>query len=287
MASTRLTARETAITLLMAGGHTTREIADLLDLRSHTVENHLRHIYEKLGVGTRNGAIAEATRRGLLNGPDHHLRSAAVDRPMLVLLRGRAGECRDSVVRALVAEGIPFVSMWRREALRRDHWAGADDDDVLTVLVDPEPEDWSWVATVRTAVVVVRAPEQRERFAVVDALVHRANGLLSGDEVSTGLVPTLRIAITGLFGMSLRYARTLATWAQPTLPESPDLTQRERDILGSIALGHTVRQTARALGIATKTVENIQTRMFRKLGARNRAESLSIAREVGLLQSTG
>jgi DNA-binding NarL/FixJ family response regulator len=270
--------------LLMAGGHTTREIADLLELCPHTVENHLRHIYEKLGVGTRNGAVAEATRRGLLTAPDDQQWSGAPETPMLVLLRGRAGECRDSVVRTLAAEGIPFVSAWRRKALP-DDLVDRHEGVVLTVLVDPESTDWSWVATARTAVVVVRGADQHERFAVVDALVHRANGLLSHDDVTAGLVPTLRVAVNGLFAMSLRYARTLATWALPTQPESPDLTQREREILSSIALGHTVRQTARTLGIATKTVENIQARMFRKLGARNRAESLSIALEVGLLQS--
>jgi len=71
MATTRLTARETAIIVLMAGGHTTPEISGLLDLRTRTVENHKRHIYEKLGVGTQNGAVAEAVRRGLLNGAGH------------------------------------------------------------------------------------------------------------------------------------------------------------------------------------------------------------------------
>ena len=59
-----------------------------------------------------------------------------------------------------------------------------------------------------------------------------------------------------------------------------------RRILGSIARGHTIRQTARALGIAAKTVENTQARLFRKLGARNRAETLTIARDVGLLDGS-
>ncbi|MEN3362539.1 MAG: hypothetical protein V7637_6521, partial [Mycobacteriales bacterium] len=44
-------------------------------------------------------------------------------------------------------------------------------------------------------------------------------------------------------------------------PAAPiDLTARESDILISISLGHTVRQTAQALGIAPKTVENTQAR---------------------------
>jgi DNA-binding NarL/FixJ family response regulator len=67
-------------------------------------------------------------------------------------------------------------------------------------------------------------------------------------------------------------------------PPSPgDVTARECDILRSIALGHTVRQTAQSLGIAPKTVENIQARLFGKLGVRNRAGALAAAYELGLL----
>jgi DNA-binding CsgD family transcriptional regulator len=286
MASTRLTARETAIVVLMAGGHTTPEIADLLDLRTRTVENHKRHIYEKLGVGTQNGAVAEAVRRGLLNGPGHRRWPGEPGRPMVVLLRGPAGACRDSVVHTLVAEGISFVSTWRRESLVHDHWARWHRGTVLTVLVDPEPDDWSWVATLNTATVVVRAGGSHDRLAVVDALAHRASGLIVGDDVRSGLAPTLRLAAAGMFAMSWPYTATLSNWAPPTLTAVPQLTPRERDILGSIARGHTIRQTARALGIAAKTVENTQARLFRKLGARNRAETLTIARDVGLLAET-
>jgi DNA-binding CsgD family transcriptional regulator len=183
-----------------------------------------------------------------------------------------------------VIEGIPFVTVRRRESLTHDHWASWHRGTVLTVLIDPEPTDWTWVTALRTAVVVVRSCEDRARFAVVDALANRASGLLGEADVAAGLAPALRFAVTGLFAMSLPFTRTLTSWATPAPITKPQLTPREKDILGSIALGHTVRQTARTLGIATKTVENTQARLFRKLGARNRAETLVIARDVGLLQ---
>lgn len=63
----------------------------------------------------------------------------------------------------------------------------------------------------------------------------------------------------------------------------PELTARECDILRSIANGDTVRQTARGIGIAEKTVENTQARMFRKLGVRNRAGALAAAYALGLV----
>lgn len=63
----------------------------------------------------------------------------------------------------------------------------------------------------------------------------------------------------------------------------PDLTAREFDILRSIAMGHTVRQTARLLAIAEKTVENLQGRLFLKLGTHNRAGAIRAAYTLGLL----
>ncbi len=56
---------------------------------------------------------------------------------------------------------------------------------------------------------------------------------------------------------------------------------------GPGAQGHSIRETARALGIAPKTVENIQTRLFRKLGVRNRAGALAVASAFGLLPASG
>lgn len=281
----RLTARETAIIVLMAGGHTTREIAEVLDLRTRTVENHKRHIYEKLGVGTHNAAVAEATRRGLLTGQPDRRWPGEPGQPMLVLLRGPDGPCRDAIARTLVTEGIPHLSVRCGESLLQDHWVTWHRGTVLSVLVDPSPDDWAWADSLRTAVVVVRAHDQRERFAVVDAMIHRANGLLRDTDVDTGLVPALRVAASGLFTMSLPFTNALSTAAPRNVTSLPELTPREQDILTSIAHGHTVRQTARTLGIAAKTVENTQARLFRKLGARNRAETLTIARDVGLLHS--
>ncbi|MFC6023209.1 LuxR family transcriptional regulator [Plantactinospora solaniradicis] len=63
----------------------------------------------------------------------------------------------------------------------------------------------------------------------------------------------------------------------------PQLSAREADILRSIAMGHTVRQTARLLDIAEKTVENTQGRLFLKLGTRNRAGAIAAAYALGLL----
>lgn len=78
---------------------------------------------------------------------------------------------------------------------------------------------------------------------------------------------------------------SVASSTGPRAGESvPELTVREREILHHIADGHTTRQTARALGIAAKTVENTQARLYRKLGTHNRIETLTVAYRLGLIR---
>ncbi len=61
-----LTAREREILLLIAEGKTAPAIGKQLFLSTATVKTHLAHLYEKLGVGDRAAAVAEAMRRGLV-----------------------------------------------------------------------------------------------------------------------------------------------------------------------------------------------------------------------------
>jgi two-component system nitrate/nitrite response regulator NarL len=61
-----LTSREHEILLLIAAGKTAPAIGGELYLSTATVKTHLAHLYEKLGVGDRAAAVAEAMRRGLL-----------------------------------------------------------------------------------------------------------------------------------------------------------------------------------------------------------------------------
>jgi DNA-binding NarL/FixJ family response regulator len=68
--------------------------------------------------------------------------------------------------------------------------------------------------------------------------------------------------------------------------ELPALTAWESDIAASLAQGHSIRQTERALVTSPKTAENTQTGLFRKLGVRNRAEALGAPEELGLLPDT-
>jgi DNA-binding NarL/FixJ family response regulator len=61
-----LSRREAEILQLVALGLTNREIAQQLFLSKHTVECHIKHIYQKLAVSSRTKAVFEARSRGLL-----------------------------------------------------------------------------------------------------------------------------------------------------------------------------------------------------------------------------
>jgi DNA-binding CsgD family transcriptional regulator len=70
-------------------------------------------------------------------------------------------------------------------------------------------------------------------------------------------------------------------------PRCPELSRRERQILEAIDRGLSVKQTARALGVAPKTVENLQGRLFAKLRVRNRAQAVYRGHRMGLLPDQG
>jgi DNA-binding CsgD family transcriptional regulator len=58
----RLTTREREVLDWLATGKTNRDIADIIGAKRRTVEKHLEHIYEKLGVETRTAAVMRAYR---------------------------------------------------------------------------------------------------------------------------------------------------------------------------------------------------------------------------------
>ena len=55
-----LTPRETEVLSWVAKGKTNRDIADILGMSHRTVNKHLEHVFEKLGVETRSAAAAVA-----------------------------------------------------------------------------------------------------------------------------------------------------------------------------------------------------------------------------------
>ncbi len=62
LATASLTRRETEVLSWIAKGKTNRDVADILGMSPRTVNKHLEHVFEKLGVETRAAAAALASK---------------------------------------------------------------------------------------------------------------------------------------------------------------------------------------------------------------------------------
>lgn len=63
------------------------------------------------------------------------------------------------------------------------------------------------------------------------------------------------------------------------------LSEREREVLASVANGYTNQQIGDRLGLSVKTVESYRARLMKKLGLKERSELVRIAMEMGVLRS--
>lgn len=84
----------------------------------------------------------------------------------------------------------------------------------------------------------------------------------------------------GIADRMVTYFRSTRT--RPTAPAFPQLTERERVILGRIAEGLENAEIARQLGLSVKTVRNHASNIFAKLQVAHRAQAIILARDAGL-----
>jgi DNA-binding NarL/FixJ family response regulator len=61
-----LSSRELEVVRLVAGGHTNREIANVLFISDHTVARHIQNVFAKLGVSSRTALAGYAFEHDLL-----------------------------------------------------------------------------------------------------------------------------------------------------------------------------------------------------------------------------
>ena len=67
-------------------------------------------------------------------------------------------------------------------------------------------------------------------------------------------------------------------------PSGPQLSPREREVLGLLADGLGVAQISRQLYISESTTKTHISKLYEKLGAGNRAQALMTALKLGLLK---
>jgi DNA-binding NarL/FixJ family response regulator len=289
-----LTDRELEIVVLTGSGHIVPEIAALLGISPQRVENLKRRLYAKLEVSSGAHAVARAASFGMLGReapPAPRRPGPEGEAGVLSVVCGQPGRALDRVVVALLSSGQPFVLMRGPGPTVDSHWSRWHRGPLVAVLVDPQTPDWDLVADLGMPAILVHS-KPFDSPELASALATGASALVAADRIDDHFLSVLRMVSQGYLVVDSRPMRPLLGAARVRWDEDttgpvglPELTSRESDILSSMAQGHSIRQTARALGIAPKTVENVQTRLFRKLGVRNRSGALAVADAFGLLPS--
>jgi two-component system, NarL family, nitrate/nitrite response regulator NarL len=294
--SGEMTDRELEILVLAGSGHSVPEMADLLGISPLTVENIKRRIYAKLDVNSGAHAVSRAASLGILDQHPapavRHREPPSEDFPVLTVVSGQASSALDQVTQILMTNRMAFVLVRDRSNVSQTHWARWHRGPIVAALVDPDEEDWAIVEELAIPAILVHS-KTLDSSELADALANGATSLVLADAIADRFLSVLRMAGQGYLVVDSLPMRPLigavrARWDQRAAGagDLPELTARESDILRFGAQGYSIRQTARLLGIAPKTVENIQTRLFRKLGVRNRAGAVAVANTFGLLPST-
>lgn len=126
--------------------------------------------------------------------------------------------------------------------------------------------------------------------SVFTALRAGAQGYVLKDAGEDEMLRAIRAVAQGeaIFSPAIA-ARVLTYFAKPRplLPREvfPELTLREREILGYIAVGESNAEIARQLGLRLKTVANYTSNIFSKLQVADRAEAIAKAETAGLRQA--
>jgi DNA-binding NarL/FixJ family response regulator len=121
--------------------------------------------------------------------------------------------------------------------------------------------------------------------SVLAAMRAGARGYLLKGAEQEDMVAAIRSVVAGQVVIGPGVAGRLISYLsapQPTDPPFPELTPREREILGQVAQGHSNTVIAEGLGVTAKTVGNHVSAIFAKLRVASRAEAIIRAREEGL-----
>ena len=138
------------------------------------------------------------------------------------------------------------------------------------------------IATLRSSTpesaIVVLTMQDDPAFAR-RALQNGARAFVLKEAADDELLEAVRAAARGETYLNPRLGARMAT--EPASPPEPpdDLTERERDVLRRIALGHTNAEIAGQLFLSVRTVETHRAHIQQKLGRSSRAELVQYALE--------
>lgn len=124
---------------------------------------------------------------------------------------------------------------------------------------------------------------QEDPAYVRSALAAGASGYVLKDAAYAELIDAVRQVAAGHRYVHPRIGAQLAVEA--ARPQAPDdLSERERQVLGLLARGHTNQEIAGRLFLSVRTVESHRAHILTKLRLNTRADLVRYALDTGLLQ---
>ncbi|WP_353950166.1 response regulator transcription factor [Knoellia sp. S7-12] len=120
---------------------------------------------------------------------------------------------------------------------------------------------------------------------VFQAMQAGARGYLVKTAEPTSVIAAIRTVAEGGAVLSPALATRLASWFSTLQREHgpfAHLTAREKDVLRLMVKGRDNAGTAAYLGVSPKTVRNVVSSIFAKLGVADRSAAVAKAREAGL-----
>lgn len=199
---------------------------------------------------------------------------------------------RDAVERDLIEAGFDVVAVAAdgRQALAR--FAATRPRVVVLDLQIPEPsgvEVTGEITRQEPATRVLILSASGEQSDVLDAVKAGAAGYLVKSASRTELLDAVRrvaagdpVFTPGLAGLVLGEFRRLSDEPEASPSPTPELTERETEVLRMVAKGLSYKQIADRLVLSHRTVQNHVQNTLRKLQMHNRVELTRYAIERGL-----
>ncbi|MEV5826426.1 response regulator transcription factor [Spirillospora sp. NPDC052242] len=129
----------------------------------------------------------------------------------------------------------------------------------------------------------------RDDDSVFAAMRAGARGYLLKESGAEEIARAVRAVAAGEAIYGPEIARRVLTFftdmPDPRRSAFPELTEREREVLGLIAQGRSNTEIAGTLYLSPKTVRNHVSNIFMKLHVADRAQAIVLAREAGLGES--
>jgi DNA-binding NarL/FixJ family response regulator len=180
-----------------------------------------------------------------------------------------------------------FVVSREAATLREALAPGEDPDVVLTVLILATDQGEEIIEALRdrypkSPILVLSMVDQP--VEVRAALGAGASGYLLKESAAEELIHAMRSVARGEGYLQPSLGAAIARRGDLRNPAgfAIALTEREREVLQLLVLGHTNKQMAEMLGISTRTVEAHRASLLRIVGVKSRAELIRFALDAGL-----